>query len=162
MDRSAKKAKESETEQVRLVMSNHLNGSGRLFGGQLVAWIDVLAGVVARRHCNCNITTASIDSLNFKEAVFLNDLMVLQGKITFVGTSSMEVRVNSYVEDQCGNRRLVNTAYLTEVALDENNHQMMVPGLICESKEEKEEYAAGIKRKEIRKQLQVYSKKKQA
>lgn len=63
-------------------MANHLNGSGRLFGGQLAEWIDVLAGVVARRHCNRNITTASIDSLNFKEAVHLNELWVLHGKVT--------------------------------------------------------------------------------
>ena len=56
MERKAKKVCESEAEQVQLVMANHLNGSGRLFGGQLAEWIDVLAGVVARRHCNSNIT----------------------------------------------------------------------------------------------------------
>lgn len=89
MERKAKKVCESEAEQVQLVMANHLNGSGRLFGGQLAEWIDVLAGVVARRHCNSNITTASIDSLNFKEAVHLNELMVLHGKVTYVGNTSM-------------------------------------------------------------------------
>ena len=98
MERKAKKVCESEAEQVQLVMANHLNGSGRLFGGQLAEWIDVLAGVVARRHCNSNITTASIDSLNFKEAVHLNELMVLHGKVTYVGNTSMEIRVDSYVE----------------------------------------------------------------
>lgn len=80
MERKAKKVCESEAEQVQLVTANHLNGSGRLFGGQLAEWIDVLAGVVARRHCNSNITTASIDSLNFKEAVHLNELMVLMAR----------------------------------------------------------------------------------
>ena len=116
MERKAKKACESEAEHVQLVMANHLNGNGRLLGGQLAEWIDILAEVVARRHCNRNITTASIDSLNFKEAVRLNELMVLHGKVTCVGNTSMEIRVDSYVENQDGERRLVNTAYLTEVA----------------------------------------------
>ena len=151
MERKAKKVCESEAEQVQLVMANHLNGSGRLFGGQLAEWIDVLAGVVARRHCNSNITTASIDSLNFKEAVHLNELMVLHGKVTYVGNTSMEIRVDSYVENRDGVRRLVNTAYLTEVAL---------PGLICDSEEEKQEYQAGIRRREIRLQLQNIAKGK--
>lgn len=159
MERNAKKVKESEAEQVQLVMANHLNGSGRLFGGQLAEWIDVLAGVVARRHCNRNITTASIDSLNFKEAVFLNSLIVMKARITYVGNTSMEVRVDSYVESLEGIRKLVNTAYLTEVALDDENRPTQVPGLICETKEEKNEYQSGIKRKEIRKQLQSFTKK---
>ena len=161
MERKAKKVCESEAEHVQLVMANHLSGNGRLFGGQLTEWIDVLAGVVARRHCNCNITTASIDSLNFKEAVHLNELMVLHGKVTYVGNTSMEIRVDSYVEGQDGERRLVNTAYLTEVALDDNDQPVTVPGLICETEEEKLEYQAGIKRREIRLQLQNIAKEKE-
>ena len=160
MERKAKKVCESEAEQVQLVMANHLNGSGRLFGGQLAEWIDVLAGVVARRHCNSNITTASIDSLNFKEAVHLNGLMVLHGKVTYVGNTSMEIRVDSYVENRDGVRRLVNTAYLTEVALDDEDRPTTVPGLICDSEEEKQEYQAGIRRREIRLQLQNIAKGK--
>ena len=162
MERKAKKACESEAEQVQLVMANHLNGSGRLFGGQLAEWIDVLAGVVARRHCNCNITTASIDSLNFKESVHLNELIVMKGKVTYVGNTSMEVRVDSFVENRDGQRRLVNTAYLTEVALDDEDRPTAVPALICETAEEKREYQAGIKRREIRQQLKNYAKGKEA
>ncbi len=161
MERKAKKASESEAEHVQLVMANHLNGNGRLLGGQLAEWIDILAEVVARRHCNRNITTASIDSLNFKEAVRLNELMVLHGKVTCVGNTSMEIRVDSYVENQDGERRLVNTAYLTEVALDENDCPTTVPGLICETEEEKKEYQAGIKRREIRLQLRNIAKEKE-
>lgn len=161
MERKAKKVCESEAEQVQLVLANHLNGNGRLYGGQLAKWIDLLAGVVARRHCNCNVTTASIDSLNFKEAVRLNELMVLHGRITYVGNTSMEVRIDSFVESTDGERRLVNTAYLTEVALDENDEPVMVPGLICESDEEKQAYQAGIRRREIRLQLQNIAKSKE-
>ena len=51
MEEMAKKrVKDSETEQSYLLMHRHINGYGRLFGGQLVAWIDEMAGLVGRRH----------------------------------------------------------------------------------------------------------------
>ena len=63
----AKRVADSEVEQVQAIMPNHLNGAGRVFGGQLAAWIDVVGGIVARRHSNRNVTTAAIDTLQFKE-----------------------------------------------------------------------------------------------
>ena len=89
----AKRVADSEVEQVQAIMPNHLNGAGRVFGGQLAAWIDVVGGIVARRHSNRNVTTAAIDNLQFKEAVYANSTVVLHGKITYVGRTSMEVRV---------------------------------------------------------------------
>lgn len=64
-------------------------------------WIDIVAGVVARRHSHCNQTTASVDSLQFKEAVYMNDTLILFGKLTYVGHTSMEVQV----EYLCGGTR---------------------------------------------------------
>ena len=53
------------TEQVNLVRDSDLNGSRRLFGGQLLAWIDITAAIVARRHAERNVTTVAIDDLHF-------------------------------------------------------------------------------------------------
>ena len=152
MERKAKKLCETEAEQVQLVMANHLNGSGRLFGGQLAEWIDVLAGVVARRHCNSNITTASIDSLNFKEAVHLNELMVLHGKVTYVGNTSMEVEIDSYVERGDGMRYLVNRAFSVMVAVDKNERPTRIPGLIIHTEAEKGRHEAALLRRDMRKE----------
>ena len=147
---------DSAVIQTQIVLSSHINGAGRLFGGQLMEWIDIVAGVVARRHARCNQTTASVDSLQFKEAVHLNDTLILEGKLTYVGHTSMEVRVDSYVEEmKSGERKLVNTAYFVMVALDENDHPTPVPGLILETDEEKAEWAAGEKRNQLRKQRRV-------
>ena len=85
----------------------------------------------------------------------MTDLVVLHGKITYVGTTSMEVRVDSFSEDLSGQRRLVNTAYLVLVALDENEKPTAVPGLICESFQEKMEWEAGEKRRRLRKQRRL-------
>ncbi len=145
-----KRVSDSLTEQVQIIMPSHSNGSNRLFGGQLVEWIDVVASVVARRHSGCNITTAAIDNLQFKEGAYLNNTLVLIGRITYVGKTSMEIRVDSYVEDLSGIRKVINRAYLVMVAIDENEMPTEVPPLVLETESEKAEWEAGKKRRELR------------
>lgn len=145
-----KHVSDSLTEQVQILMPIHINGQDRLFGGQLVQWIDVVAAVVARRHSGCNVTTAAIDNLQFKAAAYINNTLVLIGRITYVGRTSMEVRVDTYVEDLTGIRKVVNRAYLVLVALDENNTPTEVPKLILETEAEKAEWESGKKRCELR------------
>jgi acyl-CoA hydrolase len=110
-------ARLSRTEHTQIVLKEHINGQNRLFGGRLMEWIDVVAAVAARRHAGCNVTTASIDTLNFKAPAFINDTIVLVGKVTYAGRTSMEVRVDTYVEALDGERTCINTAYLVLVAL---------------------------------------------
>lgn len=152
-----KHVSDSEVYQVQTVFVSHLNAQGRLFGGQLVAWIDIVAGVVARRHSNRSVTTAEIDNLQFKSPIFADNVVVLHGRLTYVGRTSMEVRVDSYVEARSGERKLVNTAYLVLVALDENGKPVPVPGLACDTPEEKAEWEAGLKRRQLRQQRRAES-----
>ena len=70
-----KRVSDSLTEQVQILMPSHINGADRLFGGQLVEWIDVVAAVVARRHSGCNVITAAIDNLQFKAGAFMNNTL---------------------------------------------------------------------------------------
>ena len=151
-ERPMKTVAESRTEQVQILLPEHINGYSRLFGGKLMQWIDIVAAVVARRHSNCNVTTVSIDNLQFKAAAHVNDTIVLFGQITYVGRTSMEVRVQTFVENMEGIRKLINRAYLVMVALDENEQPTPVPGIIPETMEEKFEYEAGEKRNALRKQ----------
>lgn len=146
----AKHVSDSLTEQVQILMPTHINGSDRLFGGQLVEWIDVVAAVVARRHSGRNVTTAAIDNLQFKAGAFINNTLVLIGRITYVGNTSMEVRVDTYVEDLTGIRKVVNRAYLVMVALDEEGQPVEVPRLLLETEAERAEWEAGKKRNALR------------
>ena len=139
-------------EQVYQVRPEHLNGSGRLFGGRLMEWIDEVAGLVAMRHAQSNVITASVDNLKFIRGVYQGDLLVLIGKMTYVGNTSMEVRVDTYVETLDGMRRPVNRAYLVQVAVDQKDKPVRVPGLIVETESEKAEWEAGIRRRAMRKQ----------
>lgn len=146
-----KRVKESRTEQVQILSQSTLNGYKRLFGGKLMEWIDIVAAVTARRHSGRNVTTAAVDSLEFTAAAYANDTLVLIGTVTYVGTTSMEVCVKTYVEALSGERRLINKAYVIMVALDENEQPTPVPGLICESEEERQEWKLGRLRNEARK-----------
>ncbi len=147
-----KRVEDTVIEQVYQVRPEHLNGSGRLFGGRLMEWIDEVAGLVGMRHAQSNVITASVDNLKFIRGVFQGDLLVLIGKMTYVGNTSMEVRVDTYVETLDGMRRPVNRAYLILVAVDKDNRPARVPGLIVESESEKAEWEAGIRRREVRMQ----------
>lgn len=145
-----KRVSDSLTEQVQIIMPSHSNGVDRLFGGQLVEWIDVVASVVARRHSGCNVTTAAIDNLQFKAGAYINNTLVLIGRLTYVGRTSMEIRVDTYVEDLTGIRKVVNRAYLVMVALDENGQPAEVPKLLLETESERAEWEAGRKRHALR------------
>ena len=150
-----KRVSESKAEHVQIVLFEHLNGYNRLFGGKLVEWIDVVAAVVARRHSNRNVTTASVDNLQFKEPAYINDTVVLKGCMTYTGNTSMEVRVDTFVEKLNGENTLITRAYLVLVALDENEKPVQVPKLILETDEEIEEWKSGIRRNELRKQRRI-------
>lgn len=149
-----KTVQDSQTEQVQLILPEHLNPAGRLFGGQLLSWIDVVAAITARRHAECNVTTASIDRLRFKEGAFLGDTLILRGKVTYVGKTSMEVRVDTFREELGGKRRLINYAYLVMVAIDQQQQPTPVPGLLLSTNAEKMEWDAGKLRSQLRKQRQ--------
>lgn len=142
-----KRVSESRTEQVQILSQGSLNGYKRLFGGKLMEWIDVVAAVTARRHSGRNVTTAAVDSLEFKEAAYANDTLVIIGYITYTGNTSMEICVKTYVESLDGTRRLINKAYVIMVALDENERPTHVPGLILETEEEKREWEQALQRK---------------
>ncbi len=141
---------DSKVESLHLVRMTHLNGAGRLFGGMLMQWIDEVAALVAKKHSRMNITTASIDHLQFLRGAFRDDIIVLQGKVTYVGRTSMDVKVETYVEDRDGSRTLINCAYLTEVALGKDGKPAEVPRLMLETEEDRREWAKGERRRELR------------
>lgn len=150
-ERKMKKAADSAVEQSYLLMPRHINGSGRLFGGQLVAWIDEVAGIVGKRHSESDIVTACIDNLVFKAGAYLNDTVVVRGHLTYVGKSSMEVRVDTYRESLDGTRTMINRAYVVMVAVDKEGKSHSVPGLMIEGESAKAEWEAAQKRAELRK-----------
>ncbi len=140
------------TTAVQIVRPQYCNGMSRarLFGGQLMSWIDTIATVAARRYAQCEVTTLCVDNLTFMEPAYANDTVVQKAQVTWTGHTSMEVRVDSYVEQLSGKRQLINRAYLVFVALDDGERPTAVPPFEPDTEEEKRELEAALKRREIR------------
>lgn len=104
-----KKVEESITETKKLLQYREINGQNRLFGGRFIEWMDEVAALTAMRHCGGLVTTCAVYNLRFKYGAYINEIIVLIGEITYVGNTSMEVRVGTYVEDiETGIRCAIN------------------------------------------------------
>ena len=149
-----KKVSDSLTETTKLLQYKDINGQNRLFGGRLMEWIDEVAALTAMRHCGGLVTTCAVDNLRFKYGAYINEVIVLIGKVTYVGNTSMEVRVDTYVESiETGIRRAINHAYLICVHVDNNGKPTPVKyGLDIGTLSEKAEWEGAKKRNIARKQ----------
>ena len=148
----AKTVDASRVETIHVVRPNHLNGANRLFGGILMQWIDEVAGIVAKRHAMHNVTTAAVDNLTFLHGAYQNDMVVIRGKLTWVGKTSMEVCVDTYVETLGGERNRINNAHFIMVALDDRGQPVEVPRLQLQTEDERLAWAHGEERRRIRNQ----------
>ncbi len=150
MERKDKTVAESRVETFHIIMPENMNDSGRLFGGTLMCWIDEVAGLVGRRHAQMNVTTGTVDNLKFLRGAYLREIVVISGKVTHVANCSMEVKVESFVENAAGERELINRAYLTMVGIDENNKPCRLPRLILKTDEDRKEWEQAEIRRQIR------------
>lgn len=155
---NAKTVSASRAEQVHIISPADVNSAYTLFGGMLMQWIDIVAGVVSRRHSGCQTRTAAVDHLDFIAPAYIDDIVTIAGRVTFVGTTSMEVCVDTFVErlNNPDERLHVNRAYLTMVAVDKDGKPVPVPRLICETEAERADYEAGMQRRALRRRTQLY------
>ena len=129
--------RESVSETSELMMPEHANNLGHVFGGVILSMMDKCAAIAAFRHSRASVVTASIDRVDFREPIHLGDLVVMQASVNYVGTSSMEVGVRVEAEDfLTGRRRHTNSCYLTFVAVDRNGRPIEVPALRPETEDE--------------------------
>ncbi len=149
---------DSLTRQTRMLMYQDLNTRGKLYGGRLLEWIDMVAGIMGRRYCGTEVTTAAIDKLDFLTAAKLGDILEIIGKVTYVGNTSFEVKVETYVDRQNGERERINRAYLVMVALDEEERSIRPPRLVLQNDEERLEYEAAEQRYLARKKARAAAK----
>lgn len=152
-----KNVEDSVTEWTKVVEYSDINSEKRLFGGKLMSWIDEVARTVAIRHSGNPVITAAVDNMQFKQGAKLDDVLVIIGKITYVGRTSMEIRVDTYVEDRRnGMRHVLNRAYLTEVCIDDDDTPVLVPyGLNIKTENERAEWEGAGKRIILRKKRRM-------
>jgi acyl-CoA hydrolase len=141
---------------VQLVLPNDANTMGNVLGGRVLHWIDLAAAIVAHRHCRSEAVTASMDQVSFLGPIRVGQLAVITARMTYVGRTSMEIRVDVQSEDLLsGERRQTSTAYLTFVAVDGKGHPTSVPPLLLETQEEEREARAAQARQAQRLQARA-------
>jgi acyl-CoA hydrolase len=133
----------------QIVMPTHTNGAGGvMFGGVIMQWIDVCAGVAAMRHAAGPVVTASIDRLDFLSPIKLGDVVILQAQVNYAAHTSMEVGCRVETEDpRTRVRRYTTKAYLTFVAVDEHQRPRPVPSLVLETDEDRRRHERAAQRR---------------
>jgi acyl-CoA hydrolase len=146
----SKRALETLAITTHIVLPNDTNTLGNLFGGQLLAWMDVIASVSAHRHCKRVVVTASVNHVSFQKPIKHASIVTLEAKVSRSFNSSMEIFVDVFVEDQVtGEKEKCNEAIYTFVAVDQNGGPIQVPELIPETEEEKSRFEGALRRKQL-------------
>lgn len=138
-----KRASESATEMVQVVLPNDANPLGFILGGTVMHLIDIAGAIACHRHTRSLLVTAAVDGLQFLHPIKVGDLIILKSRVTAVWTTSLEVEVEVFSEETLtGVRRMTSRAFLTFVATDTAGRRMPVPGLILETDEDRARAAA--------------------
>src|SRR5690625_657781 len=141
----------SRVRMNELVMPNDTNPLGNLMGGRLMQWMDICSAISAQRHCNRNVVTVAADSIEFKHAIKLGEVVVIEGEVTRAFNTSMEVAMEVWAENlRTGDRRLCTTSFYTFVAVDADGKTVPVPRIIPETDFEAERFDQAEKRRAMR------------
>ena len=125
----------------------HSNSLGNVHGGVVLKLCDECGGIIAARHARRPAVTVTVDSVTFHQPVLLGRLLLVKGRITWVGRTSMEVELRVETENLLTGEVLhTNSAYFVYVALDEARHPTPVPKLLLENAEEERRFAEGEER----------------
>jgi acyl-CoA hydrolase len=134
-----------------LVLPGHTNAHGTIFGGIVMSWIDIAGAIAAGRYSRSPVVTVSIDYLHFIIPIKLGDAVQIRARISYVGSTSMEVEIDVDAENIIsGQIERATRAYLTYVAVDEFGRPKRVPAYKPKTVEEKKQYKEAEKRRERR------------
>lgn len=142
---------DSLTVFTEIVLPNDTNNLKNLFGGQLLSWMDRAAAIAAHRHCKRIVVTASVNNVSFNHPIPQGAIVTLEAKVSRAFTSSMEVFVDVFIEDQtvAGKKTRANEAIYTFVAVDQLGNPINVPVLVPETDLEKKRYEGALRRKQL-------------
>ena len=139
------------------------NGLGNVHGGEIMKLVDEAGALAAIRHARSMVVTVVMDSMTFMEPVFVGNVLTLEAQLTYVGKTSIEVRVEVIAENALtGMHTTTNTAYVLYVAIDANGHPQPVPPLVASTDEERAEMQAAKDRQAYRTQQRQREKLRKA
>ena len=146
-ERTSKTVSDSRVVLAEVIEPTDANFLNKAFGGAILSKIDLCAYATATKFSGTISVTASFDRVDFHEPIEVGELVTLEGTITFVGRTSMEVTIEVYADNLRGKRRHTNTARVMMVALHDGK-PVEVPMLVCESRDDMIRFLTGRARKE--------------
>lgn len=147
----AKPVADSITTMTEYVLPTHANALGKVFGGQILAWVDLCAAICAQRHTRSVAITAGIDDLSFEQPIKVGQIVRLAARITATFRTSLEILVDVEGEDGVtGQRWPCVTAFVTYVAVDEHMKPKPVPPIAIETERDRALAEAAAERRAVR------------
>jgi acyl-CoA hydrolase len=144
------KAQDTLTVLTELVLPNDTNPLNNLMGGRLLHWMDIATAISARRFSKRIVVTAAVNHVSFNQPIPMGSVVTLEAKVSRSFSSSMEVIVNVYKEENhTGERALCNEAIYTFVAVDQQGKPINVPALVPETEDEKRKFDAALRRRQL-------------
>ena len=148
----AKPVSASASEMAEVVLPAQTNALGKLLGGHVMHMVDIVAAMAASRHSNSYVVTASVDHIDFRNAVNLGEIVMLRSQVNRVFNTSLEIGVEVFSENLLtGERKHTTSAYVTFVAIDEVTKQpKTVRPLLVRTAEEKRRWREAAERRKFR------------
>lgn len=130
---------------------NQANVHGTVFGGHILRWFDEVGAMAAVRHCRQPVVTALIDAVAFNAPLNIGDFAIVRAQVTRAWTTSMEIYATVYAEHPLGGElRHVAEAFLTFVAVDDDNRPLPVCPVLPESEDEQLLFEGAARRRASR------------
>jgi acyl-CoA hydrolase len=141
----------SRTQMTEYVLPQHANALGGVFGGQIMAWIDLCAAICAQRHAGRMVVTAFVDDLKFERSVRVGEVVRLEANVTATFRTSMEIEVVVQGENaRSGDKWPCVDARVTFVGIDDAGAPTPIPPLALDSDAVRASQAAGEARRAAR------------
>jgi acyl-CoA hydrolase len=148
---AARSVAASLTTMTEYVLPTHANIHGNVFGGQILAWVDLCAAICAQRHTGYTAVTVCIDELQFEAPIKVGQVVMLKARVTAAFRTSVEILVEVEGEEATtGERWPCVSAFVSFVAVDDERNPTPVPPLALLTEEERVLASAALSRRERR------------
>ena len=115
-----------------ILLPKDTNGTGTIFGGAILSYLDLAGAVEARRHCNAIFVTVAMHEIIFRQPVYVGDVVSFYTETKRIGTTSITVRVRveaiRVTGEQAGERIQVTEGEVVYVAMDQEGNKLRIGG----------------------------------
>lgn len=158
-DQPGRPVSESASEMSEFALPNDANVLGTLFGGKVMAMVDLAASLAAARHARCPVVTASVDQMTFLYPIHIGQLVTLKSSVNRVFRTSMEVGVKVFIEDlRTREIKHTSSAYLTFVAVAPDGGKVPVIPVIPQTDAEQRRFDEAGQRRAARLAMKAKTK----